>query len=293
MRAERQQELSEKRSQLLLRLQEEGSKWAPKLEKCGEPFRLLCEYCGTVKTVEKRCDLRWCPVCAGVLAARAVARHEAALNRIHYPLFVTLTTKNFDGAPSCFREVRRGFTKLRRLRWWKRAVLGGLAGFEITNKGKGWHPHVHALIDCKWLSVTVPQPAFNSSKAKWRRAAVAACNEVAAQWSLCLGGRKSSVKVRRVWTRDDGDIKPALREVLKYSVTSEALDEIIGDLDPLLDELKLTRLQTSWGSCYGLGVKKKSTAGCQCDGCKKVGYLMPEFVLEKYHGFGGSKVRKR
>lgn len=271
---------TQSRLRLLERLDEEGSSHAARLEKCGQPFKLICTQCGTERQAFTRCDIKWCPSCAPALVTRTVRRYESALKKMQWPLFVTLTTTNFKTGPDCIRKVRRAFGKLRRLRWFRRAVAGGIAAVEVTNRGKGWHPHVHALIDARWLSVTVRAPRPGETREQVSRLGKSACAEVAAQWMLCMDGRRSSVKTRRVWARDGGDIRPALAEVLKYSVTADALLDVKEPLSPLLDVMTSTRLVTSWGNCYRLGVERNKRAGCPCDKCHSMDAWMHERAVE-------------
>jgi len=199
-----------------------------------------------------------------------------AAKLVRWPLFVTFTCRNYPTADSV-REVRRAFTKLRRHRWWKRAVAGGVAQVEMTNRGKGWHPHIHALLDCRWLSVTVPAPRPGQDVAKvGKRAAT----EVAEAWSDCLQ-RRGSVKVRRVWIRDGGDIEPAMREVLKYSLKPDQLMEMDDEhIIDAIDAIDRTRLLVTWGSLYRRPelVRTKRPLACECGA---IGCYIPEFAIPR------------
>lgn len=105
-----------------------------------------------------------CPSCAVRRGARMA---ESALPKIQAaiasesnlkPLHVTLTLKNT-------RKLEEGFTGLKTawslmiahrrkalsnpkkntpIEWCK--VHGGIRSVEVTNKGKGWHPHMHCLV---------------------------------------------------------------------------------------------------------------------------------------------------
>lgn len=276
----KREERRQSRLRLQKRLDDEDSPHAARLEKCGQPFNLICTNCGTPRPCYTRCDIKWCPSCAPALVTRTVRRYESALKKMKWPLFVTLTTTNFKTGPDCIRAVRRAFGKMRRLRWFRRCVSGGIAAVEVTNRGKGWHPHVHALIDCRWFSVTVPAPSTCATREVVSRRGKSACAEVAAQWTLCMSGRRSSVKTRRVWSRDGGDIRPALAEVLKYSVTADTLLDIEEPLSPLLDVMSATRLVTSWGNCYRLGVDRDKRSGCPCEKCHSMDAWLPEVVAD-------------
>jgi hypothetical protein len=254
------------REMLLERLEEENATdLVRRLSKCGQPLNLCCTGCGRTREVFTRCDIKWCPSCSHAIAARTVAKYQSLVAEARWPLFITLTTKNYT-EPSV-RPLRRAWGKLRRLRWFRRACLGGVVGFEATNNGKGWHWHAHGLVDCEWLAATVEKPARNAPKDLWISRGKAAAKEVGEQWSLCTQ-RPSSVKVRRVWTRDDGDVTKACMEVLKYSVTAASLINAPDAIAPALRQLDGTRLITSFGTFFGKGIKRKRNAPkmCQC-GC--------------------------
>jgi hypothetical protein len=205
-------------------------------------------------------------------------RYEPVMAAIQWPLFVTFTTRNYATADGA-RDVRRAFTKLRRHRWWKHAVRGGVAQIEVSNTGKGWHPHVHALLDCRWLSVTVPTPKAGATSDTWKRIATAACREVAEAFSDCLGGRKSSVKVRRVWRNDAGDITGAMKEVLKYSVSADSLaDRPIDEIVECIDALDRMRNLVSWGTLYRRPELKRKKHPLACE-CGKIGCFVPERMV--------------
>ena len=67
---------------------------------------------------------------------------------------------------------------------------------------------------------------------------------------MALCGRPGSVKVRKVRVREGETIASSLKEVMKYSITSESLKNVSGKLSLLLDELSLTRNLIAFGSAY-------------------------------------------
>lgn len=111
------------------------------------------------------------------------------------PKHVVLTVKNREGFDrayvSWFKEC---FTKLRRskfARFWN----GGMFSLEVTNEGKGWHLHLHALIDAKWIDA----------------------QELAVKWASIVGQDFAIVKVLDVRN------KSYLHEVSKYAVKGSDL----------------------------------------------------------------------
>lgn len=286
-RAELLASRSTSRAKLLNRLEDEGAEvHAKRLRKCGEKLRLKCTCCGFVRSVAIRCDLKWCPSCAPRIAHDKTEKYGPVVDDFTHPLFVTFTTRNFDARSKTttgMREVVRAFKRLRCQRWWKRACAGGVASFEMTRRQKGWHPHVHALLDSAWFAATVTRPPVGCSSATFKHRATLACNELSEQWTLALGGRKGTVKVRKIRVREGQTVGDSLKEVMKYSVTAESLDSITGKVGMLLDELSLTRNLVSFGSAYRHpALKKKKHGGKPCEDCGEEGTMMPADVVEAY-----------
>lgn len=266
------------RSRLLERLEDEdATDLSTRLEKCGEPIRLFCGCCGRLNEFSKRCNRKWCPVCQRALATRASLRYTGICESFQWPLFVTLTVKNCPEASFDFvRQLRRSFGKLRRLRWWLKAVKGGVAGFEVTNTGKGWHPHCHTLLDCRWLGVTCHAPPRAASAEKKKQAFKRAAREVAEQWSLCTG-QPSSVKIKRAYARGDGSNDSISTEIIKYSVKGSDLIDCPDPISPVLRMLDATRLLTSFGTAYGrLRDWDQVKRPTRCENCGNPGQWIAE-----------------
>ena len=129
------------------------------ISKCQQEIEFTCEGCGNRKIGRTRCKKKWCPCCAPRIAYEKNLRLGAAVERFKWPLFLTLTMKNVDDLSfGAVRDLRRSFGKMRHQKWWKKNVKGGVAAIEVTNIGNGWHPHLHAVIDCRFLSVKEREP---------------------------------------------------------------------------------------------------------------------------------------
>lgn len=252
---------------------------AARLRKCGRDLVLRCCACTKDRHVKTRCDLKWCPTCQPALAARTGDRYARIAAGCEWPLMVTFTVEHSAADEvGLMREVRRSFTRLRRMRWFKSAQRGGVAAVEITHGKNGWHPHIHALMDARWFSVREPCPRIGSAKTTWRAAGRRAAQEIAEVWSLACG-RPGTVEVHRVWTRGDG-IAGAVREVLKYSAKGSDLAAVDQPIAPLIDELDRSRLVVSWGSFYRHpACKRQRSAPAMC-GCGCSDWL-PEDVLAR------------
>lgn len=277
------------KSALADRLREEDEDaLAEILDRCGDPMDLHCTCCGSVHTVPRRCKKRWCPVCARRISAKRTARYSAAVDSMQWPLFVTLTRRNVRRINlEVIQHLRRSFRRLRQRKIWGTNVVGGVASIEITNTGKGWHPHLHAVIDCRWLAHKTPPPKpFESRETKQRKFKQAG-KELAEVWAQCLGEAKAVVHVKRAYgsgsTRDrSGHSDSIAVEVLKYSVKTDDLLQAKDKIGGLLRLLGAARLVSSWGSCYGkkLVVHEEDREPQMCE-CGAIGHWIPGDVVDR------------
>jgi hypothetical protein len=244
-------ERAQQRADLIGKLHLEGErKLAGKLESCGLSFFLRCRECHARHECQTKCCRKWCPSCAADLAAKRSRKLASSIRRFKWPLFVTLTIQNvtdWDGDFDFVRHLRRSFGKLRHRKIWKSNVAGGAAAIEVTNTGNGWHPHLHAIIDCKWLAVKTPEPYRRESAASVRAKCRAAAEEFTELWRKCCKQvRPPSVKMSRC----DHTIA---KEVMKYSIKPADLIETEEPIGPVLRMMDKTRLVTTFGSVFGIG----------------------------------------
>ena len=123
-----------------------------------------------------------CPMCAIRRGAKMLKayldKHEAVMSEHGHlrPYLVTLTVKNgpdlaerlnhLRGAMRRMSQARRDHLsnprKNRRVEF--AASMGGFHSIEVTNKGQGWHPHVHMI----WLCASEPdQKALSAEWHVW------------------------------------------------------------------------------------------------------------------------------
>lgn len=257
------------------------------LEKCGQPFLLVCTNCGYHHPVETRCRQKWCPVCVRAIATTRSLKFSAAASAMRWPLFVTLTNQNIGDAGIPFiRKLRRDFGKLRHRRIWKENVRGGVAAIEVTNKGKGWHPHLHALVDCEWLAVRTKRPQWGASKSTWRHSCTKAKHEFTDIWKKATGDPHGICWISRAKRKlGVGSINAGAdvaREVLKYSVKGSDLVASPDPIGPLIRQMRATRLTTSFGSLFGKNLvrNQQQRPPLICDSCHKPTEWIPDFIAE-------------
>jgi Replication protein len=122
------------------------------LSRCGrdEMYR-TCKGCGDWSTFYYRCSLKFCPLCNWRIARNRAEVLKFWSVTISQPKHVVLTMRNFPTLTrSRIRSVGKAFAKLRRNRIWK-DVKGGCVSTEITNEGRGWHLHLHIMVDARWI----------------------------------------------------------------------------------------------------------------------------------------------
>jgi len=125
---------------------------AAKLEHCHTVYTVaVCKGCNTVHKFPNRCDLFYCAECQPRLSADRRKAVEWWTREVRQPKHVVLTVQNLPQITKAHvQQVRRWFTNLRRTAF-ARSWRGGFYSLEVTNEGRGWHVHIHALVDAQWI----------------------------------------------------------------------------------------------------------------------------------------------
>ena len=200
--------------------------WAVRPCRCSSPARRII---GRVT-----CQDRLCGTCAADRARRLAANIEAKLKG-HLEgapgtraVFLTLTIRNTPEISTetvtnlwlCFRALRR------RAIW--RGVTGSAASMEFTNRGAGWHPHIHSIL-------TVAPGAWLPDQRAWSEA-----------WGEITGG-SVIVDIRPI----RGELAAACREVAKYAAKAPEL-ESDADILALHRAIHGRRLWATTGALRGI-----------------------------------------
>lgn len=209
-------------------------KLAARLESCGQVVGYVrCENCGASHPATKQCHLRWCPQCAWRITAERCARVSAWAQTCNQPKHVVLTGRNTD-APLP-RVYSRAFSKLRRqkpFRWSR-----GCRTIETTNEGRGWHVHIHALVDTRWVDA----------------------GELAVRWGRLVGQDFAIVKVK------DARLETYLAELVKYACKPAQLASWTPtEAVTFIRACEGVRLFSTWGDLRGYQPPPKAQAVCDC-----------------------------
>jgi hypothetical protein len=212
-----------------------------------EEVILECTGCKRRNRFWNRCDLFYCPACQPRLAAERGRSVEWWTKQISQPKHVVLTVTNqrvFDKA--FVKAFLKAFAALRR-RVFAKDWRGGFFRLEVTNEGRGWHLHLHALIDARFISQ----------------------RELSAQWHSVTQGCGHIVRVKDARDQD------YLREVTKYAVKGSQLAKWHPEeIATFIDAFKGIRTFGCFGQLYKLravhrehmdGVaKERATCPCGC-----------------------------
>ena len=110
---------------------------------------------GEVRLASKQCRLRWCFHCSEARQQFITQAVSPWYLHIHEPKLLTVTLKhNQNPLIEQIDFLYKSFRKLRSRKRFKDACKGGIWFFQITynSSRQEWHPHIHALIDSKYIS---------------------------------------------------------------------------------------------------------------------------------------------
>jgi len=222
---------------------------ALKLENCHSYYTIAtCGDCGKVRKFPNRCDLFYCPECANHLQHERQRQVEWWAARIKQPKHVVLTIRNItDLSAGHVDELRKMFGKLRR-RKFARNWKGGYYGIQVTNEGKGWHLHIHALVDARWID----EP------------------ELKQQWRSITNGLGYIVRVKDCRDAD------YLRETTRYVIHGSQLAAWQPDtIETFVRAFQNKRTFGVFGELYGartefaewIATLKQAKPRCECGSC--------------------------
>jgi len=107
----------------------------------------------SIKIVHDYCHDRFCEPCGWLRQSTIRLNLQSKLSDNPHR-FLTLTLKSEDEPlKELLDKLLKCFKRLRATTFWKEKVHGGAAFIEVTANAESgrWHPHLHAIIDGKWL----------------------------------------------------------------------------------------------------------------------------------------------
>jgi hypothetical protein len=193
---------------------------------------------------------------------------------LQWPLFLTFTIPNSED-PETLTALKSHWSKFRRRRLWRDRVTGGVGSFEVTNKGNGWHPHIHAVVDCRWLALHVPEPTRRDTKEVKEQKCELAQKELSALWADQIGNKHGVVWARRVYGTG------VVQEILKYAVKGSELIDCPDAIAPMLRVLAKSRMLSGFGSLHPLPpIDEEEPFAVSCEDCGAERSFLPDEVCQ-------------
>jgi len=136
----------------------DGQEYTRSVEKF-DACRTYANFVRNKKTKQVRihasaCRLRWCPLCMKTKRMIIVQECKKWIHGINKPKFLTFTLKHRDEPlRDTIKDLYKFFRNVRRTKWFKKNVRGGVWFFQITKSKNDdlWHPHIHCLVDSNFL----------------------------------------------------------------------------------------------------------------------------------------------
>jgi hypothetical protein len=198
---------------------------ATKIRDCSQHFTVrTCKGCGDNQVFSNHCDLFYCPKCAHRIARRRKYQVEWWTKLVSQPKHVVLTVRNSTTLDAPYvRAVKKAFHQLRKSKF-ARGWRGGCWSLEITNESRGFHVHLHCLIDAQWID----------------------SQQLAKEWAKRVHQDFAIVKVKDVRQAD------YLREIIKYVAKGSQLARWNSDqVCAFVNSLQAERTFGIFGSLYG------------------------------------------
>lgn len=251
-------------------LKEGETGYAAVLENCHtQRTYQKCHDCRKVRMFYNRCENFYCPCCARRLASDRRKSVEWWATHITQGKHVVVTVRNTETiTKETVQRIKRAWSNLRRKKFasnWK----GGFYALEVTNEGRGWHIHIHALVNASWIDSRV----------------------LSKEWAKCIGQDIAIVKVK------DARAADYLRELCKYIADGNQLASWSGpDLVAYIRALDGVRTFGCFGALYKLRTQHRTfldsvqseTGACPC-GCRKFKYYS-EAEWEYYEATNGPPI---
>jgi len=213
---------------------------------------VVCTHCGHYATVPIYCGNRFCNICHSQRQKRVMKRiswlvKNRPVVRGTMLKLLTLTVKNDTDLPRMVKHLLKSFRRLRQRKYFKQRVSGGAFVVELTNKGKGWHAHLHCIIQ--------------SQRIDWEK--------IRDLWRICSNG-STGVDIR------NRDPLTCIRYLTKYISKSELPDELQFEASAALRGYRLFNPFGSWYAINRTYVQEKTP----CPNCNVPGkYLLYEVVM--------------
>lgn len=122
-------------------------------------IRITCTCCGNEVEIPTYCKNRFCAICGRnrLQLIRYKLNHlvDAIELRDGFGIkHLTLAARSGTDLKLSTGHLIRSFRKMRQRALWRQHVKGGAFVVEFTKNDAGWHPHLHIIIEAKYIDWT-------------------------------------------------------------------------------------------------------------------------------------------
>ncbi len=241
-----------------------------------------CAECGSIGWSKNHCGMRVCPDCAGRMKMKLLAKYEKGISQLKdfYKSRLKLLTLTLKNVPdlrgpdfNVISQIKEAFYRLRKRPLLRKKIYGGVYGVEATNKGRGWHVHIHALISSEFIKDAcqeMKQAKNSREEENLEREKCAYCKK------KCL---------RRLWQEETGSSVVDMKKA-----NTEGIIEVIGYIAKPLSTENAELLVDWWEIMRNRPFLKPF--GCFYDMRKlKASLTCPWCGGQKFKVYYGSRVR--
>lgn len=209
-------------------------KRADKLGMCGVAPVVRLEVGKRPALCAGRCRDRLCPLCSRLRGQQVRHRVRHLVQRANSVRFVTFTIpRTEEGLGERIDKLLKAFSDLRRRKFWKGLVKGGLFVIETTRgqRGEHWHVHLHVLVEGEFM----PHASLK------------------AEWGAVLGA-EAVVDIRATHSREK-----AVAYVCKYVSKGSDIEEMTPEeLCEYAEGVHRRRLMGTFGSWHRVDVNEET-----------------------------------
>ena len=234
---------------------------------------LYCAHDGFKKIVPIRCKGRTCGECRAREFFRLAEQYRDALKSVSWPNFLTIAPKNVTHLTQDYlRLFHAAVKKVLRRKHWQESIKSGVVFAETTNIGHGWHPHMHGLVDARWIDPARLAKEMTETLGWSVKVHVKRWRSGEDVIRYCLGYLKKAPDIYRC----DGLAKKQSVGKKKYVGLEE-----VSKRKAVFDEAhKGLRTVFAFGDLYGLPRPEKQALECpECGGCRWVTDLAIENMI--------------
>lgn len=274
------------------------------MEKCGistgQFIMSKCDCSFKVIPLTHKCNLRTCLVCSQRRKRRIfndyipiISQYTTSPYSKEFLYFLTIAPEHCSDLKQGIQTLRKNFNKFIRNKYVKDRIKGGLYVIETKNIGNGYHVHLHAIINGRWLDnrirgfcpkckqnlikkdrITDKYYCGNRNCNNTENLYVSQDSKIVQIWKNC-SKKNVHIHIQRQFT-------PAhtLNYMLKYISSNKNDFQNIPQMANYIYTTRKQKLITKFGSFFDVKFPK---APCLCKKCgSPIEYIYDMRIIENY-----------